>query len=340
MVMKKNRKGFTLVELIIVIAIIGILAAVLIPSISGYITKARRSNDVQLAGAMTNEVQNYCAKYDIDQSKLLGTDIRTILLYREFDLTPRKDEWTFVYNIETKKVEVMDIEEGIVVFANTPANPLDPTHIEDNYFLIGKGTNDIELAVDLMCNLSDIADYDEAVTLVPGDYSAVVTSFNPATTLFIGSGGVFSTAATTTSVTKIVCLELTTHLPNVIGIEYDNFDNVTQTNFPQVLRTSETETELRSYFPNTTVVNLNLVNKIDLKQFGEDIDSGIYQFTMGKYVVDSMLQVFSDELMSVSRDSTGKYMIKRKFTVNYYDETGLCATGSIVYAILENFVLE
>ncbi|MHB1315053.1 MAG: prepilin-type N-terminal cleavage/methylation domain-containing protein [Christensenellales bacterium] len=37
---RKNKKGFTLVEIIIVIAIIAILAAILIPTMSGYITAA------------------------------------------------------------------------------------------------------------------------------------------------------------------------------------------------------------------------------------------------------------------------------------------------------------
>ena len=37
----KNRKGFTLIELIVVIAILGILAAVLIPQFSGFQDKAR-----------------------------------------------------------------------------------------------------------------------------------------------------------------------------------------------------------------------------------------------------------------------------------------------------------
>lgn len=41
----KSRKGFTLIELIVVIAILGILAAILVPSILGYVDQANKSAD-------------------------------------------------------------------------------------------------------------------------------------------------------------------------------------------------------------------------------------------------------------------------------------------------------
>ena len=52
--MKKKNKGFTIVELVIVIAVIAILAAVLIPTFSSLIKRANLSSDQVAVRNMNN----------------------------------------------------------------------------------------------------------------------------------------------------------------------------------------------------------------------------------------------------------------------------------------------
>ena len=53
---KNNRKGFTIVELVIVIAVIAILAGVLIPTFAGIVNKANQSARAQEAAAALKAV--------------------------------------------------------------------------------------------------------------------------------------------------------------------------------------------------------------------------------------------------------------------------------------------
>ena len=52
---KTNNKGFSLVELIIVIAIMAILAGAIAPALIRYIDKSRKSNDVSSAKTMLRQ---------------------------------------------------------------------------------------------------------------------------------------------------------------------------------------------------------------------------------------------------------------------------------------------
>lgn len=109
--MKNTRKGFTITELVIVIAVIAILAAVLIPTFSSLIKKANVSADTQTAKSLNTALTMAEAEGD----KLEDfNDVLTALRdsgYVVANLNPTAKGMYFVWESESNQILLVDSEK-------------------------------------------------------------------------------------------------------------------------------------------------------------------------------------------------------------------------------------
>ena len=102
----KNKKGFTLVEIIVVLVILAILAAIAVPSVIGYVNEAKESRYIQEAHSIYIVVETEVAKYkatDDPSEEEINNYIKNTLSGSTIDTNQLK-------GIIAKKTELDDVD--------------------------------------------------------------------------------------------------------------------------------------------------------------------------------------------------------------------------------------
>ena len=145
---KKTKKGFTLVELLVVITILAVLATVSVIGYRSFTKKAQISNDTSLVAQLNLALK---ANEATDGKPENPTEVLNIMEENGFNvekLTPTTSKYNIVWNQEANEFALLNEENGVVYGTSTNDYRtwkfLDQYEVDSNYSVYLKGEKTLE----------------------------------------------------------------------------------------------------------------------------------------------------------------------------------------------------
>lgn len=360
--MRSRKKGFTIVELMIVIVIIGILIAIIVPSVTSAIESANIASDQSDVKNMNTILQVYCVQNGIDTTKLQAPEVRAIVSseQKNYTFVPKSSKGIYWYSVnEGKIVYSTNGDPNNVVLSNVAHaafTPSSPEELVEGYLYLNTG-DELDEVFTALRSVINRATYNNVLAAAASvekftDFQAHIENFDPSHTLYISSTSMYKDGGA--SIGNVVFATGITVIPKVETILTLAFSSGVDIVLPATVKVVEpgafisvmSETRLVVNNSSTKVVEGALSGSIKKVANVENISYSDYKNNIkGNSLVKidindpegnlidtvtcddaSNKALYTDESLKVKIDLTKKYTVGGKTQYSLRDEQTAEAT--------------